>query len=152
MLAYGAGLRLGEILGLKLTDINSQRMIIRVNRGKGKKDRELPLPEKLLKLLRDYVTLYKPKEQLFEGQVKGIPYTSRSAQQVIKQAAMRAGIKRPVTMHMLRHSYATHLLESGIDIRYIQEALGHESIRTTEVYTHVAKDRKPASPLDTLEI
>lgn len=152
MLAYGAGLRLGEILGLKLTDINSQRMIIRVNRGKGKKDRELPLPEKLLKLLRDYVTLYKPKELLFEGQEKGNPYSSRSAQQVIKQAAMRAGIKRPVTMHMLRHSYATHLLESGTDIRYIQEALGHESIRTTEVYTHVAKDRKPASPLDTLEI
>lgn len=152
MLAYGAGLRLAEILGLKLTDINSQRMIIRVNRGKGKKDRELPLPEKLLKLLRDYVALYKPVELLFEGQVLGNPYTSRSTQQVIKQAAMRAGIKRPVTMHMLRHSYATHLLELGTDIRYIQEALGHESIRTTEVYTHIAKDRKPASPLDTLEL
>jgi len=152
MLAYGAGLRLGEILGLKVNDINSQRMIIRINRGKGKKDRELPLPEKLLYLLRGYVSLYKPAVLLFEGQKKGLPYTSRSAQQVIKQAAARAGIKRPVTMHMLRHSYATHLLEAGTDIRYIQEALGHESIRTTEVYTHVAKDRKPASPLDTLEI
>ncbi len=152
MLAYGAGLRLGEILGLKLNDINSQRMIIRINRGKGKKDRELPLPEKLLRLLREYVSLYKPTLLLFEGQDKGSTYTPRSAQQVIKQAAIRARIKRPVTMHMLRHSYATHLLEAGTDIRYIQEALGHESIRTTEVYTHVAKDRKPASPLDQLEI
>lgn len=152
MLAYGAGLRLSEIIGLKLTDINSQRMIIRVNSGKGKKDRELTLPDKLLLLLREYVTLYKPKEFLFEGQDNHNQYTSRSAQQVIKQAALRAGIKRTVTMHMLRHSYATHLLESGTDIRYIQEALGHESIRTTEIYTHVAKDRKPASPLDTLDL
>jgi hypothetical protein len=97
---------------------------------------ELPLPEKLPKLLRDYVALYKPVEIMLEGQVIGNPYTSRNAQQVIKQAAMRAVIKRPVTMHMLRHSYATHLLESGTDIRYIQEA----------------KDRQPASPLDTLEL
>jgi integrase/recombinase XerD len=152
MLAYGAGLRIGEILGLTVHDINSQRMIIRINRSKGKKDRELPLPEKLLQLLREYVKIYKPVKLLFEGQERGSPYTPRSAQQVIKQAAVRAGIKRPITMHILRHSYATHLLESGTDIRYIQEALGHSSIRTTEVYTHVAKDRKPASPLDTLDI
>lgn len=152
MMAYGAGLRMNELLNLKLTDIDSKRLIIRINRGKGKKDRELPLPNLLLQTLRDYVRIHKPRLWLFEGQEPAKSYTARSAQMVIKQAAKRAGIHKPITMHMLRHSYATHLLESGTDIRYIQEALGHASIRTTEIYTHVAKDRKPASPLENVEL
>ena len=150
MLLYGGGLRLSEVLGLLPSDVDSGRMTITVRRSKGKKDRLVPLPRRLLEPLRAYYRAHRPLTWLFEGQTIGEPYSKRSLQLVVKQAAVRAGIKRAVTAHMLRHSYATHLLEAGTDIRYIQEVLGHASIKTTERYTHVAVDRKPASPLDDL--
>lgn len=150
MLAYGLGLRLNEILALLPQDIHSSRMVLYVRGGKGKKDRNLPLSEQLLHWLRDYYRQFRPLTYLFEGQQPGEPYSARSLQLVIKQAAQRAGIQRLVTMHMLRHSYATHLLEAGTDIRFIQELLGHSSIKTTEIYTHVAQRAQPASPLDDL--
>ena len=150
MLAYGLGLRLGEVLALTPADIDSRRMALYVRGGKGKKDRDLPLPEMLLQLLREQFRQFRPITFLFEGQRPGEPYGERSLQLVVKQAAARAGIRRPVTTHMLRHSYATHLLEAGTDIRFIQDLLGHSSIKTTEIYTHVAQASRPASPLDTL--
>jgi integrase/recombinase XerD len=144
------GLRLGEVLGLTPQDVDSRRMVLYVRGGKGKKDRDLPLPESLLQLLREQFRLFRPVTFLFEGQRPGEPYSERSLQLVVKQAAGRAGISRPVTLHMLRHSYATHLLETGTDIRIIQSLLGHSSIKTTEIYTHVAQNNRPASPLDAL--
>ncbi|GGF24257.1 tyrosine-type recombinase/integrase [Hymenobacter cavernae] len=150
MLAYGLGLRLSEVLNLTLQDIHSSRMVLYVRGGKGKKDRMLPLSEQLLHWLRDYYRQYRPLTFLFEGQQVGERYSDRALQLVVKQAAQRAGIQRPVTLHMLRHSYATHLLEAGTDIRLIQDLLGHSSIKTTEIYTHVAQRTRPASPLDNL--
>ncbi|MGI4872947.1 MAG: tyrosine-type recombinase/integrase [Janthinobacterium lividum] len=152
MLAYGLGLRLGEVLALTPTDIDSKRMALYVRGGKGKKDRNLPLPDSLLVLLREQFRQFRPVTFLFEGAQPGEPYSARSLQQVVKQAAERAGIRRPVSLHMLRHSYATHLLESGTDIRMIQNLLGHSSIKTTEIYTHVAQRTRVPSPLDDLNL
>ncbi len=151
MLLYGGGLRLSEVLELIPTDIDSKRMTITIRRSKGKKDRVVPLPERILRPLREYYQQYRPMTWLFEGETVGERYSPRSLQQVVKQAAVRAGIHRPVTAHMLRHSYATHLLEDGTDIRYIQDVLGHNSIKTTERYTHVSLSHKPVSPLDGLD-
>lgn len=152
MLAYGCGLRLGETLRLTLKDIDSHRLVLYVIAGKGKKDRQVPLPQQLLLLLREYYKIEKPITWLFEGETVGEPYSERSFQMVVKKAAEKAKIHRPVSVHMLRHSYATHLLEAGIDIRYIQEMLGHSSIKTTERYTHVATHKNPISPLDNLTL
>ncbi len=150
-LLYGAGLRLSELINLKLTDINSQDMLIYIRKAKGNKDRVVMLSESLLKDLRDYFMLYKPREYLFEGQGGGM-YSDKSVQNVVKDAARKAGIKKKVTPHTLRHSFATHLLEAGTDIRYIQQLLGHQSIKTTEVYTHITDVSKSniKSPLDML--
>lgn len=150
MLAYGLGLRLGEVLALTPADIDAKRMALYVRGGKGKKDRNLPLSEMVLLLLREQFRQYRPTTFLFEGAQPGEPYSARSLQQVVKQAAERAGIRRPISLHMLRHSYATHLLEGGTDIRMIQDLLGHASIKTTEIYTHVAQRTRIASPLDDL--
>ena len=150
MLAYGLGLRLSEVLALTPQDIDSRRMALYVRGGKGKKDRDLPLPETLLLLLREQFREHRPVTFLFEGQHPGEPYSARSLQMVVKQAASRAGILRPISLHMLRHSYATHLMEAGTDTRIIQDLLGHSSIKTTEIYTHVAQRARPASPLDSL--
>ncbi len=150
MLAYGLGLRLGEVLALTPADIDSWRMVLYVRGGKGKKDRDLPLPESLLLLLREQFREHRPVIYLFEGQHPGEPYSERSLQMVVKQAASRAGILCPVSLHMLRHSYATHLMEAGTDTRIIQDLLGHSSIKTTEIYTHVAQRARPLSPLDNL--
>lgn len=152
MLLYGGGLRLGEVLALKPQDIDAHRMVIHVLAGKGKKDRDITLSQWLLSELQAYRDAMSPKEPkwLFPGESGDAPYSPRSLQMVVKQAAARAGITRAITAHMLRHSYATHLLESGTDIRYIQDALGHANIHTTQIYTHVARNRKPASPLDEL--
>ncbi|NLJ82428.1 MAG: tyrosine-type recombinase/integrase [Bacteroidales bacterium] len=148
---YGAGLRLNELLNLKLTDINSQNMLIYIRKGKGNKDRVVMLSENLLTELREYFVLYKPKDYLFEGQDGGM-YSEKSVQNVVKNAALKAGAKKKVTPHTLRHSFATHLLESGTDIRFIQQLLGHSSIKTTEVYTHITDITKSKikSPLDIL--
>ncbi|MFD2784104.1 tyrosine-type recombinase/integrase [Hymenobacter rubripertinctus] len=150
MLAYGLGLRLSEVLALTPADIDAKRMALYVRGGKGKKDRNLPLPEILLLLLREQFRQFRPTTFLFEGAQPGEPYSARSLQQVVKQAAERAAIRRPISLHMLRHSYATHLLEGGTDIRMIQDLLGHASIKTTEIYTHVAQRTRIASPLDEL--
>lgn len=152
MLIYGTGLRVGEVVGLQLKDIDSKQMLVRVIGGKGKKDRVVPLPSNLLPLLRTYYKAFRPQRYLFEGQTPGQAYSTRSVQQVLKQAAKRARIPYSVTPHMLRHSYATHLLEGGTDIRFIQKLLGHKSIRTTEIYTHVTTRNLPASPLEMLDI
>lgn len=150
MLLYGAGLRLSEVLSLIPTDIDSKRMLITIRQAKGKKDRTVSLPTKLLDLLREYWKMYKPQTFLFEGEHIGEQYSERSLQYVVKQAAERANIPRTVTAHMLRHSFATHLLERGTDIRYIQDVLGHSNIKTTERYTHINANTKPKSPLDDL--
>lgn len=148
-LIYSAGLRISEALNMKLKDIDSTRMLIHVKNAKGKKDRYTLLSEKVLLLLREYYLVYKPKEYLFEGQFGGM-YSSRSAQVILKQAAEKAGIRKPITLHTLRHSFATHLLESGTDLRYIQDLLGHSSPKTTMIYTHVTNDslKKIKNPFD----
>ncbi|AEA33044.1 site-specific tyrosine recombinase/integron integrase [Hippea maritima] len=138
MLIYSAGLRRSEPLNLAPTDIDSERMIIHINGAKGKKDRISLLSDNLLNLLLKYYKEYRPQKYLFEGQ-KGGMYSPTSIANILKKAAIKAGIKKTVTPHMLRHSFATHLLEQGTDLRYIQELLGHESSKTTEIYTHVSK-------------
>ncbi len=153
MLAYASGLRLQEIINLKIADINSARMVIEVRRGKGKKDRQVVLSEKLLKQLRKYFIMYKPKIWLFEGK-PGEQYGYRTLQEVFANAKDKAGIKKQGGIHTMRHSFATHLLENGTDIRMIQELLGHNSIKTTIRYTHVSKAQigKIKSPLDGLDL
>lgn len=134
---YSAGLRRAELLNLKITDIDSDRMMIRVEQSKGNKDRYTLLSQNLLTQLREYYKAYNPKTYLFEG-ANGRQYSNTSIRQIVNKAAKKAGVRQKVTPHMLRHSFATHLLESGVDLRYIQTLLGHNSSRTTEVYTHVA--------------
>lgn len=123
---------------LKLGDIDGARKVLWVRGGKGAKDRMLPLSDKVLLMLRDYYKGYRPKVWLFEGDRAGEPYSEGSIQAVFKQACKRAKIEQKATLHWLRHSYATHLLEAGTDLRYIQDLLGHKSSRTTEIYTHVS--------------
>ena len=127
---------LSEALDLRPSDIDSKRMMIRIRGGKGKKDRITLLSVRLLSILRDYYRMYQPKEYLFTGQMGG-KYSARSAQMILKQASRKAGITRHVTLHTLRHSFATHLLENGTDLRYIQSLLGHASPKTTQIYTHI---------------
>lgn len=137
-LIYSCGLRCGELLRLKPEHIDSKRQLLIIKQSKGRKDRVAPLSKKTIELLRMYYKAYVPSIYLFEGQEKGSMYDVRSLQNVLKQALSSAGIRKPVTLHWLRHSYATHLLESGTDLRYIQEILGHSSSKTTEIYTHVS--------------
>jgi integrase/recombinase XerD len=136
-LIYSAGLRISEAINMKITDIDNQRMLIHVKNAKGKKDRYTLLSTKVLELLKEYYTIYKPKTFLFEGQY-GEQYSSRSAQSVLHQSAKKAGITKQISLHTLRHSFATHLLENGTDLRYIQDLLGHSSPKTTMIYTHVS--------------
>ncbi len=151
-LIYSCGLRRSELLNLKLTDIDSKRNLIIIRQAKGRKDRIAPLSLKVLELLRSYFEAYKPKFWLFEGQDKNSKYDERSLASVLRQALEKSKINKPVTLHWLRHSYATHLLENGTDLRYIQEILGHSSSKTTEIYTHVSNKsiQKIVSPFDTL--
>lgn len=151
-LIYSCGLRCGELIALKPVHIDSKRNIVLLKNSKGKKDRIAPLSPKILEMLRVYYKMYKPKTYLFEGQNEGSPYDKRSLQQVLKQALIKVRINKPVTLHWLRHSFATHLLESGTDLRYIQELLGHNSSKTTEIYTHVSTKniQQIKSPFDDL--
>lgn len=151
-LIYSCGLRRSELLHLKLTDIDSKRGLVIIRQSKGRKDRVAPLSDKILELLRDYFMAYKPSVWLFEGQDKQNQYDERSLASVLKQALEKSKINKPVTLHWLRHSYATHLLENGTDLRYIQEILGHSSSRTTEIYTHVSNKniQRITSPFDNL--
>ena len=148
--AYSAGLRVSEVVKIKITDIDSDRMQIRIQSAKGKKDRMVTLAEATLIVLREYFIKYKPKEYLFEGQNGEEHYSPRSAQAVFNQQFERIGLHKYFSFHSLRHSYATHLLENGTDIKYIQELLGHNDIKTTLRYTHVSKKaiEKIESPLD----
>ena len=150
-LCYGMGLRVSEIVNIKINNIDSDRMQVLIAGAKGKKDRYVNLPESVLELLRLYYRAYKPKEWLFEGQYGGA-YSARSVQAVFKRSMKKAGIQKQIGIHGLRHSYATHLLESGADLRFIQQLLGHHSIKTTQIYTHVSNraTSKLKSPLDTL--
>lgn len=149
---YSCGLRRSELLNLRFSDIDANRNIVLLKNAKGKKDRIAPLSPKILQMLREYYIDYKPAVWLFEGQIKGEQYSEKSLQSVLKQALQKTGIKKPVTLHWLRHSYATHLLESGTDLRYIQELLGHSSSKTTEIYTHVSTKsiQQIKSPFDDL--
>jgi len=153
-LIYACGLRRGELLNLKPLDIESDRGLLIVRHGKGNKDRIVPISDKTIGMLREYYRMHKPKTWLFEGQFPGEQYSERSLQMVLKHALNLAKIKKPVTLHWLRHSYATHLLENGTDLRYIQELLGHKSSKTTEIYTHVSARslQKIKSPFDDLNI
>jgi len=150
-MSYGMGLRVSEVINLKITDVDSKRMVVHVQGAKGKKDRYVPLPSSILPKLREYYTEYRPKKFLFEGQYGGA-YARSSLQQVFKKAMRKAGINKQIGIHGLRHSYATHLLESGADMRFIQELLGHNSIKTTQIYTKVTPRSLSniKSPLDTL--
>lgn len=151
-LIYSCGLRCGELLALKPEHVDSHRKMLLIKQAKGKKDRISPLSQKTIELLREYYSFYKPEHYLFEGQERGKPYDQRSLQKVLKQAVQKAGIKKPVTLHWLRHSYATHLLEAGTNLRYIQEILGHSSPKTTQIYTHVSTEsiQNVISPFETL--
>ena len=148
-LLYGSGLRRSELLNLKLVDVDSKRMLIRVKDSKGNKDRYTLLSKTTLEDLRIYFKEWKPKEYLFQGQ-KGGKYSAVSVLKIVKEAAVKARTKQTVTPHVLRHSFATHLLESGVDLRQIQVLLGHGSSKTTEIYTHVATNtfKNIKNPLD----
>jgi integrase/recombinase XerD len=152
---YSAGLRLQEAISLTYRDINSTRMSIRIREGKGKKDRYVMLSDRLLLTLRRYwkESKVKPYKYLFPGRDPSKQMHPRSVQYLVEQAGKKAGLKRKATPHLLRHSFGTHLLEDGVNIRIIQLLLGHRSLRTTEIYTHVAKNyiNITPSPLDTLE-
>ncbi len=153
LLIYSAGLRLGELLNLKICDIDPESMKIHVRQSKGKKDRYIMLSENMLKLLRDYYKIYKPKEFVVEG-LNGGKYSPKSVQSLFKRALKKAGIKKKASVHTLRHSFATHLLDEGTDIRYIQELLGHKRLETTQIYTHVSSYsiNKIKSPADKLKL
>ena len=152
-MAYSAGLRVSEVVNMKLRDVDSERMQLFVEKAKGKKDRYVTLSAVLLDVLRNYIKLCKTRPQvyLFEGQGDpGTQYSARSAQKIFQLARIKAGIKKEVSFHCMRHSFATHILEKGVDIRYIKDILGHFSIRTTERYLHVKKEQliHIPSPLD----
>jgi integrase/recombinase XerD len=137
-LTYATGLRKTEVLNLKLRDIDSARMVIRVIQGKGNKSREVPVPEILITHLRNYYRKYHPKTYLFESTIPGNPYSASSMDNVIKTAAAKADIKKNVSPHVLRHSFATHMLDKGINLKRLQIILGHNSLKTTSIYLHLA--------------
>lgn len=153
MICYGAGLRISEALSLRVTDIDSERMLIRVRQGKGRKDRYVALPEVLLQILREYWKAARPKDFLFPGRDGVKPLTRQSVVYACHWALKTAGISKKVSPHTMRHSFATHLLEGGADVRTIQVLLGHRNVTTTALYTHVSQAtiRKTKSPLDSLE-
>jgi integrase/recombinase XerD len=150
--AYSSGLRVSEVVNIRLTDIHRKSMQIRIEQSKGRKDRMVVLSKKVLALMEDYYRRYRPKEYLFEGQYGG-PYSIRSAQMIFKRFKQMANVNIKGGIHLLRHSFATHLLEQGADIRLVQQQLGHNSVKTTQLYTHVTEKRNQhlRSPLDNLE-
>jgi site-specific recombinase XerD len=138
VMIYSCGLRRSEVIDMKISDIDSDRMLVKIRYAKGKKDRYVQLARGALVMLRQYLEEYRPKVWLFEGQ-NGGQYSAESVLNIVKLAGRKAGIKKNIYPHMLRHSFATHHLEQGTDLRYIQEWLGHSSSKTTERYTHVSK-------------
>lgn len=152
LLGYGAGLRVGELVVLEWGDILFEEYKIHIKNAKGKKDRMVMLPQSIVAFLGYYKTIYKPNRYVFEGQFAGEPYSSTSVQAIMRNAVEKAGLSKKATVHTLRHSFATHLLEQGTDVRYIQKLLGHSSIKTTMIYTHLTQHAigKIVSPLDKL--
>lgn len=151
---YASGLRVSEAAQLKIVDVEGDRMLLRVDYGKGSKDRYTLLSETALELLKVYMESYRPKYWLFEGQQPNTHISERTIQHIFKQALAKSKINKDVGIHVMRHSFATHLLEGGTDIRYIQELLGHKSPKTTQIYTHVTEKRlaKIKSPLDMIDL
>jgi integrase/recombinase XerD len=137
-LIYACGLRRSELLNLLPCDVDKARGVLLIRQSKGKKDRIVPISPRLAEMIDEYTRLYKPEKYLFEGQAKGKKYSVSSLKKVLDIACRKAGNAKPVTLHWLRHSYATHLHESGTDLRFIQELFGHSSSKTTEIYTHVS--------------
>lgn len=151
-LIYACGLRRSEALNLLPMHVDSKRGLLIIFNGKGRKDRVVPLSDKMVMMLREYYLSFRPERWLFEGIKKGTQYNERSLEQVMNKAVRLAGIKKPATLHWLRHSYATHIHESGVDIHMIQLILGHKSSKTTEIYTHVSTKsiQRIRSPFDDL--
>lgn len=151
-LIYACGLRRGELISLRFGDVDSNAGRLFIHNGKGGKDRVVMISDKVIMMLRDYYKAYRPEEWLFEGAKPGSRYSESSLQMIFVRAKKAAGIRKHVTLHTLRHSYATHLLEAGTDTRYIQELLGHSSIKTTMIYTHVSQNafKNIRSPFDDL--
>ncbi len=151
-LIYACGLRRSELLNLKMGDVDSKRGLLIIRQAKGNKDRIAPISNKVIEMLRAYYKCYIPRKWLFEGQNTNEQYSEASLAKVLKMSCTKVRITKPVTLHWLRHSYATHLLESGTDLRYIQELLGHKSSKTTEIYTHVSTKsiQNIKSPFDDL--
>lgn len=149
---YGCGLRRSEVLMLEPGDIDRDRMLLTVRQSKGFKDRVVPISARMIEMIDDYIMRYQPVSYIFEGQRPGEMYSATSIEKVFRKACTTAGIKKNITLHGLRHSYATHLLEAGTDLRYIQELLGHKSSKTTEIYTHVTEKsiQKIRTPFDDL--
>ena len=154
VLIYTCGLRRSELLNLKPEHLDSDRKVLIIKQAKGRKDRLTHLPQKVIDQLRVYYADKKPKTWLFEGQKDGSQYSERSLNLVFKHAFEKTTIKKQATLHWLRHSYATHLLEKGVNIRAIQELLGHSSVKTTEIYTHVSSTtiQSIPSPIEDLDI
>jgi site-specific recombinase XerD len=150
LIGYGAGLRVSEIVNLEWRDILFAEHKIHIRNAKGKKDRMVMLPMRIVRSLEYYKETYQTKKYVFEGQFAGEPYSVRSVQEVMRMALKKTGLEKKATVHSLRHSFATHLLEHGTDIRYIQQILGHSSIKTTTIYTHISASavNKIISPLD----
>ncbi len=158
MLLYSTGIRRAELCRLKVSDVDSRRMILHIREGKGGRDRDVPLSSTLLETLREYWRWMKPKTYLFPGTVKNwradVPITDKIPWHACREAAKRAGIEKRVTPHILRHSYATHLLEAGADLRTIQILLGHAKLEHTVVYLHLSQRhlRAVANPLESLPV
>jgi integrase/recombinase XerD len=146
MAVYACGLRVSEVVALRASDIDSKQMVLRVCQGKGMKDRLVMLSPKLLEVLREYYKAFRPTDTLFFGRDKARPLDRSTVWQVCRLIARRAGLSKHVTVHTLRHSFATHLLEAGVDLRTIQALLGHRSLRTTALYTFVSAERVAATP------
>jgi site-specific recombinase XerD len=153
MTIYSAGLRISEVVHLKVSDLDSQRMTIRVQQGKGQKDRYTLLAQRTLEVLRDYWKEYRPSGWLFPGKPATEPLSVSAVQRVFEKVLLRAGIKKPASVHTLRHSFATHLLEAGTDLYHIQRLLGHSTPKTTTIYLHLSRKDLGGvtSPLDLLE-
>ena len=153
MVEYGAGLRVGEAIALRVSHIDSSRMMIRVHEGKGDNERDVILPQRLLLVLREYWKAARPKDFMFPGRGKSGHICYTSVNNACERAARAAGLKKSITTHVLRHSFATHLMENGTDLRIIQVLLGHRSLRTTGLYTHVSRKalQSTKSPLDLLD-
>ncbi len=151
-MAYSSGLRVSEVVRIRLTDIHRKSMQIRIEQSKGRKDRMVVLSKKVLALMEEYYRQYKPREYLFEGQFGG-PYSIRSAQMIFIHFKQLAKVNIKGGIHLLRHSFATHLLEQGADIRLVQQQLGHNSVKTTQIYTHVTEKRNHnlKSPFDNMD-